>query len=113
LQEIDYNIFFSDVGQFYARVQTRDGKKEKYTLKEWQELGFDRHSVFADPMFLDPEKGDYRVKAESPALKLGFKNFDMDKRVKAESPALKLGFKNFDMDKFGLMPDFPKRWLDK
>jgi len=93
LEEIDYNVFFSDVGQFYARVLTRDGKKKKYTLKEWQDLGFDRHSVFADPMFVDPKNGDYRVKPESPALKLGFKNFDMDR--------------------FGLLPDFPKKWLNE
>jgi len=59
-------------------------------LQEWQRLGFDRHSVLADPMFVDPVNGDYRVKPESPAIKLGFKNFDMDN--------------------FGLLPDFPKKW---
>jgi len=34
--------------------------------------------VVADPMFMDPANGDFRVKPESPALKLGFKNFPMD-----------------------------------
>jgi len=48
------------------------------TLEEWQDKGHDIHSVFADPMFVDPANGDYRVKPESPALKLGFKNFPMD-----------------------------------
>ena len=28
-------------------------------------------------MFVDPAKEDYRVRPESPALKLGFQNFDM------------------------------------
>jgi hypothetical protein len=46
--------------------------------------------VLADPMFVDPANGDYRVRPESPALKLGFKNFDLDK--------------------FGLLPNFPKQW---
>ncbi len=44
-----------------------------------QELsGLDAHSLVADAMFVDPAKGDYTVKADSPALKLGFKNFPMD-----------------------------------
>lgn len=89
LEEIDNNCFWSDVGQFVARVQLRaDGKhdtwddarrsmvKRKYSLEEWRALGFDRHSVFADPLFVDPASGDYRVRPGSPALALGFENFD-------------------------------------
>ncbi|MEP4077223.1 right-handed parallel beta-helix repeat-containing protein [Haloferula sp.] len=41
-------------------------------------LGWDGGSVFGDPMFVDPENGDFRVKEGSPALKVGFKNFPMD-----------------------------------
>jgi hypothetical protein len=106
LEEIDYNCFYSDLGEFVARVETRgDGsydegwkdindrrKKFKYSLEQWQSLGYDRHSVFAEPLFVDPENGDYRVRPESPALKLGFENFDMDR--------------------FGLTPDFPEQWKD-
>ncbi|MBI5834118.1 MAG: PDZ domain-containing protein [Armatimonadetes bacterium] len=40
--------------------------------------GCDAHSVAGDPLFVDPAKGDYRVKEGSPALKLGFVNFAMD-----------------------------------
>jgi hypothetical protein len=39
----------------------------------------DAHSIVADAMFIDPAKGDYRVKDGSPALGLGFVNFPMDK----------------------------------
>ena len=40
----------------------------------WQEAGWDQHSLVADPMFVDPEHDDFRLKPESPALtKLGFK----------------------------------------
>ena len=45
------------------------------TLSEWaswQALGMDRHSQVADPLFVDIENGDFRLKPESPALKLGF-----------------------------------------
>lgn len=79
LEEIDYNCFFSDVGEFVARVEPRKGagKAREYSLDEWRELGFDGHSVFADPMFTNPANNDYTLKPGSPALRLGFKNFEM------------------------------------
>ncbi|MEI7929439.1 MAG: right-handed parallel beta-helix repeat-containing protein, partial [Verrucomicrobiales bacterium] len=43
---------------------------------QWQTMGHDVHSVFADPLFRDPAKGDWRLKDGSPALALGFKPFD-------------------------------------
>jgi hypothetical protein len=45
----------------------------------WQQSGNDAGSVVADPMFVDAERGDYRLKEDSPALKLGFKPFDYSK----------------------------------
>ena len=50
--------------------------------------GWDRESVAGDPMFVDPDKGDYRVQEGSPALELGFVNFPMD-RFGVQKPALK------------------------
>jgi hypothetical protein len=76
-----------------ARSRVRGEKVgRKHSLAEWQALGFDQHSVFADPLFVDPAKGDYRVRPESPALKVGFENFDMTQA--------------------GLTRDFPARWID-
>ncbi|EOR94589.1 hypothetical protein ADIARSV_2187 [Arcticibacter svalbardensis MN12-7] len=51
---------------------------DKVTFKQWQEKGFDEKSKVADPLFVDPKNGNYQVQANSPALKLGFKNFPMD-----------------------------------
>ncbi len=83
LEEIDNNCLFKQSGEFTARVelvrgeQGPDPKTRSYDLEGWRGLGFDVHSVFADPMFVDAEHNDFRVQLNSPALKLGFKNFDM------------------------------------
>jgi len=37
--------------------------------------GVDHRSLCGDAQFVDPARGDYRVKEGSPALKLGFENF--------------------------------------
>ena len=45
-------------------------------LNEQQPLGAERDSLCADPNFMDIEKGDLRLKPESPAWKLGFQRID-------------------------------------
>lgn len=50
--------------------------------------GADAHSAAGDPKFLDPAAGDFRVAEDSPALKVGFKNFPMD-QFGVKKPALK------------------------
>ncbi|MEM8666169.1 MAG: right-handed parallel beta-helix repeat-containing protein [Planctomycetota bacterium] len=42
-------------------------------LAQARALGHDRYSVAADPMFVDPDNGDFRFKEGSPALRLGIK----------------------------------------
>jgi hypothetical protein len=43
-----------------------------------QQSGRDEHSLEADALFVDPASADYRVREDSPALRLGFQNFPMD-----------------------------------
>jgi hypothetical protein len=95
LEYIDYNLFYSGTGKFLVcvyQLRTDPNAKLNLSLPEWQKMGFDMNSVFADPLFVDPAKNNYNVKPESPALKLGFKNFEMGK--------------------WGLIDDFPKIWKD-
>jgi len=93
--ELDYNLFFcAGKGEFYSTVMQREPKgRIRYKWDEWRALGYDQHSVIADPMFIDAANVDYRVRPESPALKLGFKNFDISS--------------------VGLLNDFPRQWMEE
>ena len=56
------------------------GKKFRFgerTFRQWQQAGMDRNSVIADPGFVEPEKDDFRLKKNSPALVVGFRPFDL------------------------------------
>ena len=44
------------------------GKKR---LAEWPASGQDRQSLIADPLFVDPKKGDFRRRPGSPAAQIG------------------------------------------
>jgi hypothetical protein len=50
------------------------------SLDEWrQQQAHDQHSLIADPLFVDPQRLDFHLKPDSPALKLGFEPFDYTK----------------------------------
>lgn len=82
LELCDNNLFYNSLGYFTATVYYRPLKeriKHTYDLEQWQELGMDMNSLYADPQFVDLEAGDYNLKQSSPAFGLGFKAFDMTK----------------------------------
>jgi hypothetical protein len=68
--ESDYNLFYDPA------VPLDSVKFNGQTFKEWQGRGKDVHSVYLDPLFVDPEKYNFNLKPESPAFKLGFIPFD-------------------------------------
>ena len=39
-------------------------------------MGLDTHTNFTDPLFVDRENHDYRLKPQSPALAMGFRKID-------------------------------------
>lgn len=53
----------------------------------WQRMGHDRNSVVADPLFVDAEAGDYRLRPESPAFALGFEPIPVDRIGCHEDPS--------------------------
>jgi hypothetical protein len=52
----------------------------------WQARGLDIHSLVADPLFVDPAHGDYRLRPESPAHALGFQPLPLDAMGCYEDP---------------------------
>ena len=52
-------------------MRWRDGKNRQLLgWNDYRKLGYDAHSQFAEPKFVDPAKRDYRLAAGSPGLKL-------------------------------------------
>lgn len=64
-----------------------DEGKGKQFLEGMQKEGYDKNGVYGDPMFADFDNGDLSLKKGSPALKAGFKPFDMSKIGLIEKPA--------------------------
>src|SRR5581483_3987337 len=75
--EMDYNL-----------VQKPGATAGERATQLQQQSGRDEHSIVADAHFVDPARGDYRVKPGSPALALGFVNFPMD-QFGVQKPELK------------------------
>jgi len=64
-------------GNLYWRVGGKKFRFGEKTFRQWQQTGMDRNSAIADPGFAAPEKDDFRLKKNSPALKIGFRPFDL------------------------------------
>jgi hypothetical protein len=47
------------------------------TLEAWRARGHDHESLVADPLFVGPQKGAFRLRTNSPAFKLGFRPIDL------------------------------------
>lgn len=60
-------------GLFIARNATLPPLR----FSEWQETGADRHSLLADPLFVNEEKGNFQLRRNSPAFALGFAPIDL------------------------------------
>ncbi|KAA5825186.1 DUF1565 domain-containing protein [Algibacter amylolyticus] len=80
-KDLDYNLFPNEAAMMKPQIYNRD-----------------KHSAFGDPMFVNPEQLDFSVSKNSPALKLGFKNFPMDQ----------FGVQKESLKKIAKTPEVPK-----
>ena len=82
---MDYNLYWNAAGKpvlFPGNL----------TLHQWQtQRKQDLNSLVADPLFVDPKQGDFRLKPESPAFKLGFEAFDVSNSGKQTPRVLTAG----------------------
>ena len=74
--ECDHNVYWlkgADLKSLKTHIMPSG------TFAQWQAAGYDTHSIVADPLFVDATHDDYRLKPESPALKLGFRPIPVEK----------------------------------
>jgi hypothetical protein len=72
----DKNLIWHHEMAFKVQLQHEYGVKD---WDWWLSQGMDKDSVVADPLFVDADRHDYRLKPESPAWKLGFKEIPSEK----------------------------------
>ncbi len=68
---IDHNLYWCP-----GLDEPRIGSRNAGGYAEWQQLGYDANSLFADPRFVAPERDDYMLQPDSPAFALGFRRID-------------------------------------
>lgn len=84
MERSDYNLFYCAAGGTMAI----EGIKEQWpnsrvvlydvkTFEDWRKLGFEFHSIVADPLFVDPKNDNYTLQENSPAFQLGFRQIDI------------------------------------
>ncbi|MCB1066272.1 MAG: right-handed parallel beta-helix repeat-containing protein [Verrucomicrobiae bacterium] len=66
--KVDHNLYWQAAGKPFDF--------SGLTFEEWQASGKDAGSLIADPGFVDPANGDFHLRENSPALKVGFQPFD-------------------------------------
>lgn len=88
----DHNIVYYSDGALLGSNWSNDNYKMDYNVywragggkidfagagfEDWKKRGHDRHSIIADPLFVDPANGDFTLKPDSPTIGLGFKPID-------------------------------------
>ncbi|MBM3500724.1 MAG: right-handed parallel beta-helix repeat-containing protein, partial [Armatimonadetes bacterium] len=69
----DENLIWHDGLPVRAEL---DGKRKYASFEEWQAAGHDRRSLVADPGFVDLAHDDFRLKPDSPAYQVGFRDIN-------------------------------------
>jgi parallel beta-helix repeat protein len=67
--------FVMDGNLYWDTRWARDAPEPKFSsasLDQWKARGHDTNSIFADPLFVNAPKGDFRFQPGSPAERIGF-----------------------------------------
>jgi hypothetical protein len=79
----DLNVFWDCGGKdiYFGNGVHGSGGRESlnkaFDWAEWQAMGYDTHSIVADPKFADAAQRDFTLGDDSPARALGFEPIDM------------------------------------
>lgn len=76
----DWNLYFN------PKSPLKDARFNGLTWEAWRGSGKDEHSRYADPLFVDAEANDFRLKPNSPAFELGFEPIDLSSVGPREIP---------------------------
>ena len=80
------NVFYKPGGSVNIKGGPADGSIDKW--REILDKKFDQKTLIADPLFVDVANRDFRLKLDSPALKLGFRPIDVSRiGLKNDFPA--------------------------
>ncbi|MBL8227987.1 MAG: right-handed parallel beta-helix repeat-containing protein [Bryobacterales bacterium] len=66
-------------GNIYFDTRSADVRFAGKSFREWATGERDEGSIITDPLFVNPSTFDFRLRPESPALKMGFQQIDMSK----------------------------------
>lgn len=72
------NKIIPDKGKWGLSIDSNFFACDSTQLQKFWDNGCDRNSLSGDPLFENPSIGNFSVQSNSPALKVGFKNFTMD-----------------------------------
>lgn len=80
-------------------------------LAQWQTQGEDEHSLFADPLFVDPANDNYTLSPGSPAFGLGFVAFDPTQAGRLptatlQAPVVEVGYPSLLTGVFVMSPSW-------
>ncbi|AFZ35556.1 hypothetical protein Sta7437_2004 [Stanieria cyanosphaera PCC 7437] len=76
ISECDFNLYWQQEDLDIAKI--KESITPEGNLNQWQAAGFDLNSLIAEPLFVAPEKDDFRLQSNSPAFKLGFQKIPVE-----------------------------------
>ena len=69
--DIDALLYYRGAGTAWRGSWVNPPVEDRFSW--WRSLGYEAHSIIADPLFVDVANDDFRLQPDSPAFKLGFK----------------------------------------